>query len=109
MAAKRKPNRKTGICSALAQNLDDATLRFEVASREVNSTIGDILSGLNAPHELVVLWKDKERAYNRLEDYLRRGIVPEDLEIEPTSSRDMGLLSQYLRSSCGPSAISKGP
>jgi hypothetical protein len=79
-AAKRKPDRKTGICSALVQNLDDATLRFEVASREVNSTIGDILSGLNAPHKLLVLWKEKERAYVRLEEYLSRGIVPEDLD-----------------------------
>jgi hypothetical protein len=78
--AKLESVRNTCICFALVQNLIYATSRFEAASLEVNSTIGDILSGLNASPKLTVAWKDKECAYDSLEDHLSRGMVPEYAE-----------------------------
>ena len=83
-----KPIRKTGICSVLVQNLDDATLLFEAASIELKSISDGIRSGLplrdqtpriqKAFRELAVARDEKERAHDRLDDYLSRGIAPED-------------------------------
>ena len=89
---KPNPIRTTGVCSALVHDLTEATVRFEAATREFTSILDDIPSGLphpdgsqliqNASRELAAARKEKERAHNRLDDYLRRGIVPERSEAE---------------------------
>ena len=89
---KPNPTRNTSICALLIQNLTDAKSRLETAASEFNSILGKIDSSLphpdgsqrfrNASSELAAARKKKERAQDSLSDYLRRGIVPKDLEIE---------------------------
>jgi len=80
---------RNNISSALVHDLTEAKVRFEANALEFNSIIDDIPSGLphpdgtqriqNASRKLATTRKRKERAYDRLDDYLCRGIVPEDL------------------------------
>jgi hypothetical protein len=73
----------------LPHELLEATLRVEAASTEFKSIIADIPSGLphpdgtqriqNSSRKLAAALRRRERAHNRLDDYLSRGIVPEDL------------------------------
>jgi len=74
----------------LVHDLADAMVRFEAAARQFTSIVDDIPSGLpqsdgirriqNVSRELAAAGKEKDRAHNRLDDYLNRGIVPEDLK-----------------------------
>jgi len=76
------------IRSALNHDLLEATLLVETASIEFKSIIGDIPSGLphpdgaqriqNSSRKLAAALRQRERAHNRLDDYLSRGIVPQD-------------------------------
>lgn len=83
---KRKSNRNTGIRSVLFHGLAEAKFRFEA----VSTKFSDIPGGrprtdgaqrvLNASSELAAARIKRKRAQDRLDDYLSRGIVPEDLK-----------------------------
>jgi len=76
------------IRSALDRDLLEATLRVDTGSLEFKSIIKDIPSGLphldgtqriqNSSRKLAAALQQRERAHNRLDDYLSRGIIPED-------------------------------
>jgi hypothetical protein len=86
---KAKPNR-IHISSALVRDLNEATVQFEAASSEFNSIVDDIPSHLphpdgtqriqNVSQKLAAARKTRGRAYNRLDDFLSRGVVPEELK-----------------------------
>ena len=75
----------------LLQDLLGATARSSDANREFDEAIGQFPSGLphpdgvqrikNASNKLFVSRKEMGTAHNRLNDYLSRGIVPEDLKL----------------------------
>ncbi|MDP8990891.1 MAG: hypothetical protein M3N41_12535 [Acidobacteriota bacterium] len=77
------------IYAALVRALADATLRAESANREFDAVRGDIPSALpqpdgtqrihNASRALNAARDEMMKAHKRLEDYLGRGIVPDDL------------------------------
>ena len=77
------------VHAALVQGLCQATTRAEVAARDFNATIGDIPSQLphpdgtqhisNTARELSAARKEMMHAHNRLNDFLARGIVPDDM------------------------------
>ncbi len=80
------------IHAALIQDLSKATRRAEVAATDFNATIGNIPSRLphpdgtqhisNTSRKLTAARKEMLDAHNRLNDFLTRGIVPEDLKRE---------------------------
>jgi len=67
-----------------------ATVRTNAALREFNDVMGQLPTGLphpdgtqhiqNASRKLIAARKEMGRADKRLNDYLSRGIVPEDLK-----------------------------
>ena len=79
-----------GVRGVLARALTDATLRAESANVEFNAATADIPSSIpqpdgvqhihNASRALTAARNEMMRAHNRLNDYLSRGIVPEDLK-----------------------------
>lgn len=81
---------KSKVHAALVQALAKATLQAELASTELNRVIADVPSGLptpdgtqriqNAGSALSAARKEVARAHGRINDYLSRGIVPEDLK-----------------------------
>ena len=82
---KASSDRRTILVNVLAQT----TFQVEVASAEFNSLMKDIPSGLphpdgaqrikNASRKLSAARLTHGTAVNRLNDYLSRGIVPENL------------------------------
>jgi hypothetical protein len=78
------------VHETLLQDLCKATTRAEVASTDFNATMGDIPSRLphpdgtqhisNTARELSAARKEMMNAHDRLNDFLGRGIVPEDLK-----------------------------
>jgi len=90
--AKRKPPAPTQktIRATLLQNVLEATARSNAATREFELVLDQIPSGLpqpdgaqrikNASNALTIALKEMTSAHNRLNDYLTRGIVPEDLK-----------------------------
>jgi hypothetical protein len=89
--AKRKPPAPSQeIRSILQGDLIMATRRNSEAVREFDEVMGQFPSGLphpdgvqrikNASNKLSVTRKEMATAHNRLNDYLSRGIVPEDLK-----------------------------
>ena len=88
---KRKPPAPSlEIRSILHCELITATRRAVEATREFNEVVGQFPSGLphldgaqrvkNASNKLAVARKEMATAHNRLNDYLGRGIVPDDLK-----------------------------
>lgn len=88
---KRKPSATAlEIRTALFQDLLGATARNTEAIREFDEVMGQFPSGLphpdgvqrikNASNKLSAARKEMATAHNRLNDYLSRGIVPEDLK-----------------------------
>jgi hypothetical protein len=88
---KRKPpGTEQEIRTTLLEDLVEATRRSHEASGEFEAVTGRFPSGLphpdgaqqikNASNELSIARKQMMRAHNRLNDYLGRGIVPEDLK-----------------------------
>jgi len=89
-----KPKRSPTVLeirATLLQDLLGATARSSDANREFDEAIGQFPSGLphpdgvqrikNASNKLFVSRKEMGTAHNRLNDYLSRGIVPEDLKL----------------------------
>jgi predicted naringenin-chalcone synthase len=88
---KRKPSATAHeIRTALFQDLLGATVRNGDARREFDKTMGQFPSGLphpdgvqrikNASNALSLAREEMATAHNRLNDYLSRGIVPDDLK-----------------------------
>ena len=88
---KRKPPaREQQIRAVLVDCLVEATVRTSAASQAFNMVMGQFPSGLphpdgsqqvqNASAALAAARKELMRAHNRLNDYLGRGIVPDDLK-----------------------------
>ena len=88
---KRKPPTPSlEIRSMLHCELIRATKRAEEATREFNTVVGQFPSGLpepdgaqqikNASDVLAIARKEMASVHNRLNDFLSRGIVPEDLK-----------------------------
>ena len=88
---KRKPpGTEQDIRTTLLQDLVEATRRSHQALGKFDTVMGPFPHGLphpdgaqrieNASNELSIARKEMMRAHNRLNDYLGRGIVPEDLK-----------------------------
>jgi hypothetical protein len=88
---KRKPpSREQYIREVLVAGLVEATARTSAASEEFNIVMNQFPSGLphpdgtqkiqNASAALAAARTQLMKAHNRLNDYLGRGIVPEDLK-----------------------------
>jgi len=88
---KRKPPaREQQIRAVLVAGLVEATARTSAASHAFNIVMSQFPSGLphpdgsqqfqNASAALAEARKELMKAHNRLNDYLGRGIVPEDLK-----------------------------
>jgi hypothetical protein len=88
---KRKPpSREQQIRAVLVAGLVEATARTSAASQAFNNVMSKFPSGLphpdgsqqvqNASAALAEARKQLMKAHNRLNDYLGRGIVPEDLK-----------------------------
>jgi hypothetical protein len=88
--AKKPPASGQAIRSILADDIAKATARVNNASQTFLETMGKIPSGFphpdgsqhihNVSRELSTARKDLVRAHTRLNDFLSRGIVPEDLK-----------------------------
>ena len=88
--AKPQKDRSASIQDILIRDLADATLRAESATTEFNSITSDIPSSIpppdgtqrihNASRAMKVARDEKIMAHNRLNAFLERGIVPEDLK-----------------------------
>ncbi len=87
---KRKPpGTEQEIRTTLLKDLVEATSRSHQALGNLETVFSHFPSGLpplagvqrikNASNELSIARKEMRKAYNRLNDYLGRGIVPEDL------------------------------
>jgi len=78
------------IKSRLIQDLTEATTRFEAAERAYARTLNEIPSGLphpdgvqriyNASAALSAVRREETQAHSHLNDYLSRGVVPENLK-----------------------------
>ena len=89
--AKRKPPAPCqDIRTALFQDLLGTTARNSEANREFDEVMGQFPSGLpppdgvqrikNASNTLSIARKEMATAHNRLNDFLGRGIIPEDMK-----------------------------
>jgi hypothetical protein len=97
--SRSSPTAGGDIRIALVEDLLKTTAQFDVASREFSTALRDIPGWppqpdgtqhiKNISHKLTAARKDMMRAHNRLNDYVERGIVPEDLKRaseEPSAS-----------------------
>jgi hypothetical protein len=79
--AKRKPPAsQQGIRAALLQDLLGATARCSDATRRFGDVMGRFPSGLPHPDGVRIARKEMATAHNRLNDFLNRGIVPDELK-----------------------------
>jgi len=88
--ANSKKDHAAGFRSELAGALTEATLRNELTTMEFNAITGDIPSSIpqpdgaqrihNASGSLSAARDEMIKAHRRLNDYMERGIVPEDLK-----------------------------
>ena len=89
-ARRKPPATEQQIRTTLFQDVFEATERNNEATREFEAVMGQFPSSLphpdgaqrikNASSSLTVARKEKMKAHDRLNDYLGRGIVPEDLK-----------------------------
>jgi hypothetical protein len=86
----KPPATEQQIRRTLLQDVLELTARINEATREFEAVTGQIPSGLthpdgvqrikNASNALSIARKEMGTAHNRLNDYLCRGIVPDDLK-----------------------------
>jgi len=85
----RPPATEPQIRNALLHDILQATALNNEATKEFDSVIGQFPSGLapdgaqrirNASANLSIARKEMMRAHTRLNDFIERGIVPEDLK-----------------------------
>ncbi len=89
-ASKKPPVSGQSIRSILVNEIAEATVRVNKASQTFFEVMGKIPSGFphpdgtqhihNASRELATARKDLMRAHTALDDFLKTGIVPEDLK-----------------------------
>jgi len=89
-AKRTPPEMEHRVRTILMRNLLQATVRANAASEEFSDVMGDIPSALphpdgtqrihNASRELSAARKEVMWAHTRLNDFLSRGIIPEDLK-----------------------------
>jgi hypothetical protein len=88
------------IRTALFQDVVEASVRNSKATREFEEVMGQFPSGLshsdgvlrikNASNKLTIARKEMATAHNRLNDYLSRGMVPDDLAERVKNGRHLG-------------------
>lgn len=84
------------VRAKLGDDLVKATKRARLAFESFRAVVGDVPSGLphpdgtqrihNASRQLSEARLDLMKAHDRLDDFLRRGIVPEDLKVHAARS-----------------------
>jgi hypothetical protein len=89
-ANSKPPETEHRIRTILMEALTEATARANAASEEFSGVMGDIPSALphpdgtqrihNVSRELSAARKEVTQAHTRLNDFLSRGIIPEDLK-----------------------------
>ena len=89
-ASKKPPVSGQSIRSILLDDITKATARANKASQNFMEVMGQIPSGFphsdgsqhihNVSRELSTARKDLMRAHTRLDEFLKTGIVPEDLK-----------------------------
>src|SRR5258705_4263379 len=89
-AMRKPPAIESQLRTTLNESLVKATSRANVACASFNAVMGQFPSGFphpdgtqrihNASRELSTARKEMMKAHSRLDDYLGRGIVPEDLK-----------------------------
>jgi hypothetical protein len=89
-ASKKPPASGQSIRSVLVDDIASANARVNNASQAFLDVMGQIPTGFplpdgsqhihNVSHELSTARKDLMRAHTRLDDFLKTGIVPEDLK-----------------------------
>jgi hypothetical protein len=87
---KRKPPNPEQIRTTLVGRISDATALVSKANQEFSESIGKFPSGLphpdgiqqirNASNKLDLARKEMMTAHKRLNDFIERGIVPEELK-----------------------------
>jgi len=87
---QRKPPNSDHIRKTLVTSLVEATLNVTHANQEFSETVGKFPSGLphpdgvqrikDASNKLNLARKEMMTAHERLNDFIERGIVPEDLK-----------------------------
>src|SRR4029077_6593539 len=85
-----QPPKNRNVRNKLVRDLDEAVERADSASRTFSDIVGDIPSDLphpdgaqrihNATDNLSSARQKVTKAHSRLNDYLSRGIVPDDLK-----------------------------
>ena len=88
LGATRKP--PVSVRDALVQSVGKTTARTNAASEAFSAIMGQVPGGLpyadsaqrihSASRELSVARKEMMKAHSRLDDFLSRGVVPEDLK-----------------------------
>jgi hypothetical protein len=88
--AKSKKDRRASVHDILVRELTEATLQAESATVEFNAVTGDVPSFIphpdgtqrihNASRALSVARAEMMKAHHRLNDFIERGVVPEDLK-----------------------------
>jgi hypothetical protein len=89
-ASKKPPASGQSIRNVLVDDIAKATARVNNASQTFFEVMGHIPTGFphsdgsqhihNVSHELPTARKDLMKAHTRLDDFLKTGIVPEDLK-----------------------------
>ena len=89
-ASKKPPTSSKTIQNILVNEIVEATARTNTASQAFLEVMGQIPSGFphpdgsqrihNASRELSTAREDLMRAHTRLDEFLKSGIVPEDLK-----------------------------
>jgi len=95
---KTAPEAGDALRAILMRDLLRATARANAASDAFAEVAGDIPSGLphpdgiqrihNSSRELLEARKEVMKAHTRLNDLISRGIVPEDLKVDPGTGKD---------------------
>ena len=88
--SKKPPSSSTSIQNILVNEIVVATARVNKASREFFDVMGQVPTGFphpdgsqrihNASRNLSTARKDLMRAHTRLDEFMKTGIVPEDLK-----------------------------
>ena len=89
-AGPQPPNTYLHLRTTLLQDVLEATARADAARESFNVVMSDVPSALphpdgtqriqNASRELSAARKDAMRAHTRLNDFVSRGIIPENLK-----------------------------
>ena len=95
--AKAKEDHNPNVQAILIHQLNEMTIRAQSAAIEFDAIADDIPSSLphpdgmqrlrNASLDLTLARHEMMKAHNRLNDFLARGIVPEDLKLKRSAGQ----------------------